>query len=77
MRDPSLWRPIHTAPEDGSTVLIFVDGHVLVAAYIDGRWSPLVAGQPVHGAPADVLTGKPTHWRPLPPPPGSPELLHT
>ncbi len=77
MRDPSLWRPINTAPEDGSTVLIFVDGHVMVAAYIDGRWSPLVAGQPVRDAPADVLTGKPTHWRPLPPPPGTPELLHT
>ena len=77
MRDPSLWRPINTAPEDGSEVLIFVDGHVVVAAHIDGRWRPVIAGQPVDGAPADRLNGLPTHWRPLPPPPGSPELLHT
>ncbi len=72
MQDPSLWRSLASAPRDGTEVLVFVNGHVVVAAWAEGRWQAVVAGKRI---PFDL--GSPTHWRPVPPPPGSMELLHT
>jgi hypothetical protein len=77
MRDPSLWRQMDTAPQDGTEVLVFVDGHVAVAASNGGRWYGMVAGKRADDSTGAVDLGTPTHWRPLPPPPGSTELLHT
>ncbi len=77
MRDPSLWRTIESAPRDGAEVLVFVDGHVAVAAYHEGRWQAVVAGRRVLDGSGGLDLGMPTHWRPLPPPPRSRELLHT
>lgn len=81
------WQPIETAPRDGTTVLVYVPGESLfpTAARYDTperfeadygdrdymeegwRWSL--------GYPCDfheeVL--QPTHWMPLPPPPGEKE----
>jgi uncharacterized protein DUF551 len=77
MKDPSLWRSITSAPQDGTEVLVFVNGHVAVAIWTEGRWQAIVAGQRVSDAAGGVDLSTPTHWRPLPPPPGSMELLHT
>ncbi len=77
MKDPSLWRPIASAPRDGREVLVFVDGHVVVATWTAGRWQAVVAGQTISEVQGGFTLGAPTHWRPVPPPPGSVELLHT
>jgi hypothetical protein len=77
MKDPSLWRPITSAPQDGTEVLVFADGHVAVAIFVQGRWQAVVAGQRVPDAAGIMALAAPTHWRPLPPPPGSAELLRT
>ncbi len=76
MRNPSLWRRMETAPQDGSEVLVFVDGHVAVAACNGGRWYGVVAGKRAYDSTGVIDLGTPTHWRPLPPPPRSTELLH-
>ncbi len=78
MQDPSLWRPIKSAPHDGTEVLVFVDGHVVVATWSEGHWQAVVAGKRVwDAAGSEIALGTPTHWRPVPPPLGSMELLHT
>ena len=78
MQDPSLWRLIKSAPQDGTEVLVFVDGHAVVATWCEGRWQAVVAGKRVlDAAGGGIDLGTPTHWRPVPPPPGSMELLHT
>jgi hypothetical protein len=62
------WRPIKTAPRDGTRVI--VSCHAGSAGYLDGigRWG--VAGPTERW----ICLGKvsftdPTHWMPLPPPP--------
>ncbi len=77
MKDASLWRPITSAPQDGTEVLVFINGHIAVAICTEGRWQAVVAGQRVSDTAGVMDLGTPTHWRPLPPPPGSMELLHT
>lgn len=77
MQDPSLWRPIRSAPQDGTEILVFVDGHVVVATWSDGRWQAMVAGRRIVEHQGGFDLAAPTHWRPVPPPPGSVELLHT
>ena len=77
MLDPSLWRPIASAPQDGTEVLIFVSGHAVVAIWDQGRWRAVVAGKRISEEQTGLDLGSPTHWRPVPPPPGSMELLHT
>ncbi len=77
MRDPSLWRTLESAPQDGTEVLVFVDGHVATAADAEGQWWATVAGQRTLEDGRALTLGTPTHWRPLPPPPGSTELLQT
>jgi hypothetical protein len=37
----------------------------------------LVAGRRAYDGAEFIDLGTPTHWRPVPPPPGSMELLHT
>ncbi len=55
------WQPIETAPRDGTPLLVW-DGDVPIIAYwhrAAWRYSP--KGYTCH----------PTHWMPLPPPPGA------
>ena len=54
------WRPIDTAPKDGTTVLVANDKYVAEGSFFTGYWS---WGMPI----ADEI--QPTHWMPLPPPP--------
>lgn len=66
--DPLTWRPIESAPKDGTDVLIckvYDDGSVSdfeIAGWDDElEW---------HGL-QDITLDKPTHWMPLPSPPTS------
>jgi len=61
------WRPIETAPKDGTEVLVYCSGFY-VSSFTSGSWYD-------PGAPEfDILgTGlEPTHWMPLPAPPEPP-----
>ena len=62
------WQPIETAPQDGSTVLVW-DGHDVMTArnILIGE---LETGEPVFQWCADQSCAEdPTHWMPLPAPP--------
>jgi hypothetical protein len=73
------WKPIHTAPRDGTLVLCWVEqrpgyceetgdipddegGHMLIY-FEGGEWRFLYGDE-------DAIEYGPTHWMPLPPPPG-------
>lgn len=58
------WRPIETAPKDGTAVLLNLPemGDVVSGAFCDGRWED-------NGMAQCRFMGDPTHWMPLPEPP--------
>lgn len=60
------WRPIETAPKDGTNILL---AHP--SAVFDGYWDELSRGwvDDVTDLYEDKITYEPTHWMPLPPPP--------
>jgi len=67
------WRPIETAPKDGSTILLAErtwGGNLVVTP---GRWFEDEQGWWEHGSHptdyADQRIDHPTHWMPLPSPP--------
>ena len=65
----SKWKPIETAPKDGTKVLVANNrGNMAVALWRDG-WVPMFSsGMPngfLNGACGSVCT----HWMPLPSPP--------
>ncbi len=75
--DPgSMWRPIDTAPKDGTRVLLYatlfgasLGGHDLEKDY--GQWVIIAAWDDQYGMWLDgsQCTPVPTHWMPLPSPP--------
>jgi hypothetical protein len=75
------WRPIETAPKDGTEILIcggtFVDdndwtatpwpyGRCSIVRWYDDSWE----GEPNHSH-DEFRRHEPTHWMPLPPPPAA------
>jgi hypothetical protein len=67
------WRPIETAPKDGTQIIVFsteeADPSPTLAVFLAGEsdfWLDAYDHSPMTG----VVSGKPTHWLPLPPPPG-------
>ena len=64
------WRPIETAPKDGTKVLMFPSPHGFYAGYWIGHWTDLYGGV-WYMDDIGHLNGMwaPTHWMPLPPPP--------
>lgn len=69
------WRPISEAPKDGTVVLTYWGPHLPVfAAVMPDRktWRVMMLGRNgdfvVHG---NYAPFEPTHWMPLPPPPGT------
>lgn len=60
----SKWRPIETAPKDGTEIVVYApyDG-VVSSSYKHGCWQKLMT---VSGARHE---NAPTHWMPLPEPP--------
>ena len=76
------WKPINTAPKDGAPVLLYKPDERMVGEYmLAGYWGEWPGqgeswiacdGKP-QGYFSSVLQaeqGYPTHWLPLPPPPG-------
>ena len=63
------WQPIETAPKDGSTVLLFVQGDIVQAHWgePDGDYNNL-CWIPEYGQ-AAIWKAAVTHWMPLPEPP--------
>jgi hypothetical protein len=62
------WQPIETAPKDGTYLLLASGENVTTGRCIeDGRWFE------TNSDPTDYWDGElqPTHWRPLPDPPGA------
>lgn len=62
------WRPMETAPEDGTEVLVADAQNVVQARCIDGSWWE-------HNNDSSDAWGRavcPDHWMPLPPPPNAP-----
>lgn len=69
----SRWRPIETAPKDGQTILVGTGVWVAASSsFRDGRWwtwyPALVGTRPSSRA---YVAEAPTHWMPLPDPPGA------
>lgn len=57
------WQPISTAPKDGAELLLWTGVKQIVGFYFEddfGEWVGLYTGRQIF----------PTHWQPLPPPPG-------
>lgn len=75
------WQPIETAPRDGAPILVVHDymGDVSVARWETsgsrGWWQALADGRSAVEYMSDFGTEyvevAPTHWMPLPPPPGA------
>jgi len=62
------WRPIEEAPKDFSEVLVLYQGDVYLAVY-EGRAKSPYWSIDVHDLSKERQEIKPTHFRPLPPPP--------
>lgn len=58
------WQPIETAKKDGTLVLLYEHGRIAEPA--DGHWYETRQAWSIDGWDAH-----PTHWMPLPEPPGS------
>jgi len=71
------WRPMRTAPKDGTSVLLLVDGKVIEGSFYDevcgngerygpGKWD--VVSLPSHGCGCcSTSDPEPSGWLPLPP----------
>lgn len=66
------WRPIATAPKDGTRVLIWGPNSDTVVCYCnewahEPKWQPAaVEASGAQGYPDVTIRGEPTHWMPLP-----------
>lgn len=69
MREESAWRPIETAPKDGSTILVFRPRARRYPVVGTDYWSDRL-GNCWARSPDDE---QPTHWRPFPSPPAEPK----
>ena len=67
------WRPIDTAPKDGTEIIVYVpDFHEVSAAWYSqqtGLWPYGPYAYSEDGEPVNV--GLPSHWMPFPAPPGA------
>lgn len=67
------WQPIETAPKDGTEILVFVGGTIIIGSWSNGSvlrdegWYDAEAGVKFVNGLLD-----PTHWQPLPSPPREP-----
>jgi len=64
LREASQWRPIETAPKDGTKILAAIEGFycAFLVQWGGDKWTTIDAGMSVKGR--KVLT-----WRPIPSPP--------
>ena len=65
------WQPIETAPKDGTEVLVYGDGQGMSVAWWETKYIWVRPGAWVSDfGRSDTHTHEPSHWMPLPPPPG-------
>jgi len=55
----SAWKPIETAPKDGTVIIVYAPKFFQTAAWVGGVWTNA----------ANSWLGDVTHWMPLPEPP--------
>jgi hypothetical protein len=67
LRAGNQWRPIETAPKDGTFIDLWVGDRVANAKWSNGEWQELELEWEWMSWQAIGVT--PTHWMPLPPPP--------
>jgi hypothetical protein len=62
------WKPIETAPKDGTDIILFLDGVVIQGWWAGAGWE--VVSLFSHGCGCCSSMNEPaTHWMPLPKPP--------
>lgn len=66
-----VWQPIETAPTDGTSILLLIEGKCVEGLYCrrqsgEGEWYDVFT-------PPGYFNDQPTHWMPLPKPPN---LVH-
>lgn len=62
---PPVWRPIDSAPKDGTEILLYEDRRI-----VSGAWN---RGGAMHMPYWMGGLFRPTHWMPLPSPPSAPK----
>jgi hypothetical protein len=69
--DPQSWQPIEMAPQDGTRVLVHGERGPCVAEFHGSTWYAIVDGDFAYYGDSDEMRDvDPTHWMPLPDPPG-------
>lgn len=66
--EPPGWRPIATAPKDGTRILLWI-GYALVGSFFDCNCAGEELWEDHDGMALDRERQTPTHWMPLPAPP--------
>jgi len=59
------WKTIETLPEEGERVLVFGNGEICTARFVQNHFFI----DPVQGILSETISWEPTHWMPLPEPP--------
>lgn len=69
------WRPIETAPKDGTIIFCACEGQFSLAAWDSycARWLAKVNGESARDYYGDEVAVEPDHWMPLPEPPSNGE----
>jgi len=62
------WQPMKTAPKDGTSILLFIEGQAIEGHWPDDSWNEWsVAWVSSHGCGCCASSNEaPTHWMPLP-----------
>jgi hypothetical protein len=68
LRAAMQWRPIETAPRDGTEVLLYTAQGMIQGCFAYGDWEQSVCAASYDAATA-YIECVPTHWQPLPEPP--------
>lgn len=71
------WRPIETAPKDGTTILVYLENEIpkIKSVFFDednrgrGNWVYNAVGHRGVYIKHDTILYNPTHWAPVPDPP--------
>lgn len=69
IREEMEWRPIETAPKDGTRIILSWGGYSVVGFYLDNSAARYMPWQGWRVPSMEPLPrGAPTHWQPLPSP---------
>lgn len=71
LNDQPVWRPMETAPKDGTDIFAYVDECRTLVHWGKVSHLPIYGWIDLVGDPEDRDLCNPTHWMPLPSPPNS------